>query len=178
MSDEKKIKLIYSLELLVFALVFLVLGILKVTQVLRTNSTVRTIFNWVTIFGGTWAIVDFVWVLCSKKRRKKNSLLDKALIVPLGIYIITYDLICIIGPTRDDSFYAYCMSAVFFYAVLIFTFQAIYHYWHPIPSIVEAINQAKEAENTAAEPQPVEEKEPAVKETETEENKEKENGAE
>ena len=32
-----------------------------------------------------------------------------------------------------------------FYAGAVFTFQAFYHYWHPIPSILDAIAQAKEA---------------------------------
>ena len=159
MSDEKKIKLVYSGELLVFAIVFFVLGALKVSLVIRTNNIIRIIFNWVTLFGGTWTIVDFIWVLCSKKRRKKNSILDKALMVPLGIYLITYDLICLLGPTRDTSFYAYCMSVVLFYAGTIFTFQAIYHYWHPIPTILDAIAQA-EAASKEEEVEPQEEATP------------------
>ena len=153
MSDEKKVKLIYSIEIGVFALIFFVLGVLKVLQIINTNMYVRIVFNWITLFGGAWMIADFIWVLCSKRRRAKNSLLDKALLVPLGIYLITYDLICLIGPTRDSSFYSYCMSAVFFYVGTVYTFEAIYHYWHPIPSILATIDKVEKAEQEEEKPQ-------------------------
>lgn len=150
MADDKKVKLIYSGELILFAVIFITLATLKILHILNTNPVVRVIFNWITLFGGTWMIVDFVWVLCSKKRRAKNSLLDKALFVPLGIYLITFDLISIVGPTRDKDFYMYFMVAAFYYIGVVYLFEGIYHYFRPIPSIVTAINQV-EAANRAAE---------------------------
>lgn len=176
MSDEKKIKLIYSGELLVFAIVFFVLGALKVSLIIPSNKYIRIGFNCLTLLGGTWTIVDFIWVLCSKKRRKKNSILDKALLVPLGIYLITYDLICLIGPERDSSFYSYCTSVVLFYAGTVFTFQAFYHYWHPIPSILDAIAQAEAAakEEEAQQQKQAELEKPVESEQPKEEDKKEE----
>ena len=93
MSIKKKTKLIYSIELLVFVAIFIVIATLEILGIIGKREIMLIIFNWVTIFGGTWLIVDFFWVLFSKKRRKKNSLLDKALVIPLGIYLITFDII-------------------------------------------------------------------------------------
>ena len=91
--DEKtKVKLIYSGELLVFAIVFFVIGLLEMLKVITISDTYHTIFNWVTIFGGVWLIADTIWALVSKKRQKRVSLLDKFIMLPLGIYLIAFDL--------------------------------------------------------------------------------------
>ena len=87
MSLEKKTKLIYSGELMIFAILFLVLATLEILNVIGKKPITLNIFNFVTAAGGAWMIVDFFWVLFSKKRRKKNSLLDKALVVPATIFI-------------------------------------------------------------------------------------------
>ena len=150
MSDDVKVKLIYTIELLVFAVIFITIATLKLVRVLPYKELARIIFNWVTIFGGLWIITDFVWLMCSKRRRKKNSVLDKALVLPIGIYIITYDLICLIGPKRPDMFYIIMVSIVLYYAGVIYIFQAIYHYFRPIPSIVQAIEEV-ERRNAEAE---------------------------
>ena len=92
MSVEKKTKLFYSGELVFFAILFFVIATLEILGIIGKREIMMTIFNWITIFGGTWMIVDFLWVLLSKKRRKKNSLLDKAMFVPAGIYLITFDI--------------------------------------------------------------------------------------
>ena len=145
-----KVKLIYTIELLVFAVIFITIATLKLVRVLPYKELARIIFNWVTIFGGLWIIADFVWLMCSKRRRKKNCVLDKALVLPIGIYIITYDLICLIGPKRPDMFYIIMVSIVLYYAGVIYIFQAIYHYFRPIPSIVQAIEEV-ERRNAEAE---------------------------
>ena len=73
MEDKgfKKYKLIYSGELLLIAVVFLVLGILKLTGVMTSKQPRIAIFNWITIFGGLWIITDLIWTLVSKKRRNE-----------------------------------------------------------------------------------------------------------
>ena len=50
MDFATKAKLIYSGELMLFALVFITLAILKVVGVIKYNEIRATIFNWVTIF--------------------------------------------------------------------------------------------------------------------------------
>ena len=152
MSVEKRTKLIYSVELIVIAIVFVVIAILEILRVMHFRDWVLIAFNWVTIFGGTWMIVDFVWTLVSKKKRTKSSLLDKCLLLPLGIYLITFDIICFTkqaqGLTLVDTydFRMYMMTSAFFYIAAVYIFQGIYHYYHPIPMMVKAIQEAQEAE--------------------------------
>ena len=149
MSLEKKTKLIYSGELMLFAILFLVLATLEILHVIGKRHIMLVIFNWVTIFGGTWMLVDFFWVLFSKKRRKKNSLLDKALLIPLGIYLITFDIICFCNaPIVDveDNFRRLMMGIAFYYIGVIYLFQSIYHYFVPVPSLIQAIEDAYKAE--------------------------------
>ncbi len=147
MSDMTKVKLIYCGELLVIAIVFLVLGILRLLGVMGTSSTRRLIFNWVTLFGGAWIIIDFIWFLASKKRRAKNSLLDKCLNLPIAPYLITFNLMCLIG-TQSDEFYNTGTAILFLYIFVNYTFQAVYHFFKPNPAMIEA---AEEEETEAKE---------------------------
>ena len=152
MSLEKKTKLIYSGELMLFAILFLVLATLEILNIIGKRPIMLNIFNFVTAAGGTWMIVDFFWVLFSKKRRKKNSLLDKALLIPLGIYLITFDIIVFTRMSamwQDDSFNQFrrlMMGIAFYYIGSIFLFESIYHYFVPVPTLVEAIQEAYKAE--------------------------------
>lgn len=147
MSIEKKTKLIYSGELLFFAIVFIVIATLEILGVIGKRHIVLVIFNWVTIFGGTWMLVDFFWVLFSQRRRKKNSLIDKGLLIPLGIYFIIFDILCFCNLSFiSDEFRRLMMGIAFYYCAAIYIFQGIYHYYHPIPSIIVAIEEAEKAE--------------------------------
>lgn len=148
MSDDKKLILIYSVELGVFSIVFLVLGILKVIGVINSEPNVKTlIFNIITSAGGIWIISDFIWALASKKRRPKVCLLDKALILPLAIWLITFDIICFVNyQAMPLDWYKIGISCVFFYVTVIYAFQAIYHYKHPVPMVLEEIRKMHEEE--------------------------------
>ncbi len=154
MDEYKKCKLMYSLEFVIIAVVFIVIGVLKICGVWNYNEIRKAIFNWVTIFGGTWMIIDFIWVLCSKKRRKKNSLLDKILQVPLGIYLIVFDLLCFLWNGQPEKFYQIGMPMAFFYIGVIYTFEGIYHWFHPVPAVIQMgvdIEKAKQEELAKAE---------------------------
>ena len=158
MSLETKTKLIYTLELAFFSVVFFVLATLEVLNIIGRKSVMLDIFNFVTAAGGTWMIVDFFWVLFSKKRRKKNSLIDKALLVPLGIYLITFDIICFtkMPIAQDDdatnSFRRLMMGIVFYYLGAVYIFQGIYHWFRPIPGLLEDIQKEQQkAEQEAIE---------------------------
>ena len=147
MDPHKKMKLIYSGELLLFAVIFLVVAILKLTGVMKYNETRRIIFNWITIFGGLWGITDFVWGLASKKRRQRISLLDKALVLPLVLFIETFDFISLIAKPESESFYVISIGAAFLYITVIYTFQAIYHYFYPIPGLFDDEEEEKKDQN-------------------------------
>ena len=77
MDFATKAKLIYSGELIIIAVAFIVIAILKLTNVFKYNETRSLIFNWITIFGGTWVIADLIWAIVDKKRQKRICLLDK-----------------------------------------------------------------------------------------------------
>lgn len=138
MSEEKKTKLIYSGELLIFAVIFFVLGLLILLNVIHLSDRWRRIFTWVTIFGSSYLIFDFLWSVLSKKRRKKVSLLDKCLSLPLGLFLIPIDIISFVTSfSKDYVYYQTVMVILFFYITVIYIFEAVYHYYHPIPGLLE-----------------------------------------
>ena len=142
MDIETKAKLIYSIELGVFALIFLVLAILKFTGVIGTNATRLTIFNWITLFGGSWIVADFLWALFDKKRQKRIAILDKCIHLPAGIYLITFDLYCLIAkPTIDSLICRYGVPIVLAYLGLCYAFEAIYHFKYPVPGLLDAVEE-------------------------------------
>lgn len=141
-----KAKLIYSGELIIIAIVFLVVAILKFTNVIPYNATRHLVLNWITLFGGTWVIVDFVWALLSKKRRPRISLLDKALHLPVGIYLVTFDLFCIITRPDNPMIYRCGFPIAISYLCLCYIFEGIYHFYHPIPGILEAVVEVDDEE--------------------------------
>ena len=148
MDPHKKMKLIYSGELLFFAVLFLVFGILRITQAMPYRETRRIVFNWITIFGAWWGIIDIVWALASKKRRTRVCLVDKFLVLPLSIFIITFDFICLLGEKRAETFYILCIGIAFLYITAIYLFQSIYHYFYPIPGLFEDEEEEKKDENS------------------------------
>ena len=151
-SQETKIKLIYSGELLLFSIVFLVFSILKFTNVMKYNETRRIVFNWITLFGGAWGITDFIWAISSKKRKQRVSLLDKFLTLPLSLFIITFDLISLIAKPAYDSFYIIMIGIAFAYVSGIYLFQAIYHFYRPIPGLLDDEEDEENPENSQEKP--------------------------
>ena len=73
MSIETKTKLVYSIELSIIAVIFIVVATLELVGVIHFREWALIGFNWLTLFGGLWMIADFVWTLVSEKKRKKNS---------------------------------------------------------------------------------------------------------
>ena len=153
MSLEKKVKLIYSGELIFFALVFFVIATLEILGIIGKREIILIIFNWVTIFGGSWMIADFIWLMCSSKRQKKNSKIDKALLVPAGLYLITFDIICFTNASFVTlEFRRLMMGIVFYYLGAVYIFQGIYHWFRPIPGLLEDIRKEQQkAEQEAIE---------------------------
>lgn len=137
MDDLTKAKLIYSGELALFAILFLVLGILMLCQVYVSSDTRRTIFIWVTLFGGFFLIGDFLWTLLSKKHRKKASLLDKILTLPSAFALISYDLYVLITGVKDATLHRNVVGSIFLYIAVVYLFEALYHYRHPIPGLLD-----------------------------------------
>ena len=152
-SLEKKVKLIYSGELLFFSLLFFVIATLEILGIIGKREIILIIFNWVTIFGGSWMIADFIWLMCSPKRQKKNSKIDKALLVPAGLYLITFDIICFTNASFVTlEFRRLMMGIVFYYLGSVYVFQGVYHWFRPIPGLLEDVrNEQQKAEQEAIE---------------------------
>ena len=136
-----KAKLIYSVELGIFAIAFLVLAILRFTGVIGANATRLTIFNWVTIFGGSWIIIDFIWAITDKKRQKRVAIIDKILHLPAGLYLIVFDLYCLITNIAKNDINSpickYGVPIVLSYLCLCYAFEAIYHFKYPVPGLLD-----------------------------------------
>ena len=153
LDKETKFKLVYSGELLFFAVLFLAFSILKFTKVMGYNPSRILVFNWITIFGGAWGIADFIWAVCSKKRQQRISMIDKVTVLPLSLFIITYDLICFIAKPDNSNFYIYMIGGAFAYISVIYIFQAIYHFYHPIPGLLDDDEEDENPENSQEKPE-------------------------
>ena len=143
LNEIEKAKLVYSLELGIFGVIFLVVGLLKMLAVLGHNDQV---FTWITIFGSAWTFFDFGWFILSKKHRKMSCWIDKALTLPAGIFILTFDIISFATNFQmGENYYRYGIASIFIYISLVFIFESIYHYFYPLPAILEeAEEEAKE----------------------------------
>ena len=145
MDFATKAKLIYSGELLIFAVAFLVIAILKFTGVIPNDSTRATVFNWITLFGGSWLIADLIWALVDKKRQKRIAIIDKIIHAPVGLYLICFDLYCLIVHP-DDAVFQYGMPIALSYLSLCYIFEGLYHFKYPIPGLIEEENEPAQEE--------------------------------
>ena len=147
MSIAMKGKLLIQGEYLLIGLVFLVLGILKLVGVFPTSSEVRfRIFNFVTVLGSTWIIIDFIWSTFSNKRRAKIDYIDKILVLPAGLCLLVFDIFSFI--TWKDGipeFASYAVGAIFVYIGAIYLFQAVYHWFRPTKALLAAIAEDEKA---------------------------------
>lgn len=151
MDIEKKTKKIICGEYLIFALVAAVLSALILTRVwILGQSGFRYFFIYFTLAVGAWFFIDLFWTIFSKKRRAKNSLLDKILPLPAPVTVMTVDIISlIIGLEASKDIHQIAVGAIFAYLSLVFLFFGFYRYKHPSPLILEAIEEAKKEEAQA-----------------------------
>ena len=146
--DEKKVIRIYTIELAVFSVVFLTLGILMLVGVLGNNSNFRLVFTYITLVGAALLVGDFLWAIFSPKRRKKVSLFDKILVLPAPITIVTLDIITLIkGVEEANDLHRLLVGIVFCYIAAVYLIQAVYHYFKPLPDLLEAARAEEEEEN-------------------------------
>lgn len=167
-KEIRKIKLIYSGELLAFAIVFLVLGFLELFAVIKLSERAQLIFKIITLAGATFITGDFIWLMCSEKRKKKNCILDKAMVLPLAVYLYVFDIVGFVMKP-GYGYYQIGIPIAFIYLACVYIFQGIYHYYKPVPMVIEMIEEAKN-------PKPVEEAtaEQEVVEAEPKEDKKEE----
>lgn len=158
LDELTQAKLIYTIELGVFVAIFLTLGILFILSIIPMTERRYTIFTYVTLIGGFIGIGDFVWVLASKKRRKKNSILDKALLVPLSLTLMSIDVFSLAKGWQSKEFYSVVLGSAFLYIATAYLIELVYHWFKPIPMLLDAGDKIKAAEEADAkvEEKPVE----------------------
>lgn len=155
LDDVTKMKLIYSGELLLFAVIFAVLGPLFLFEVITVADWKRWVFAILTLVGGVWFIVDFVWCLVSEKRRKKNSMLDKALVLPMALPVLVFDILAFVNGwvwlEEGVVYFRFALGIALCYYAVVYIFEAIYHFKHPVPMLLEELEKAEEEEDIPAE---------------------------
>lgn len=147
LSDGDKAKLVYTIELGAFACLFAVLGVLFLTGVLRASAWKKWLVLTVGTVGAVWCYVDFFWCLKSPKRRAKNSLLDKGLLLPNALFAFAINIYfwAKLAPFNEesDAMFAYCLGASLCYFAFIYIVEAIYHWKHPVPGLLETEEEIK-----------------------------------
>ena len=159
LSEETKAKLVYSGELVVIAIVAIVIGILKITNVRPYSQTGRTIFNILTSGGAIFGVYNFISYFVSAKKREKTAFIDIITVLPITLFLIGFNIYCFINywPLAEadvtdqmKQLYQWLTGGFLLYAGATFMFQGIYHYYKPVPLLYrileEAEQQAKEEE--------------------------------
>ncbi len=151
-TDElTKEKRIYTIELMAFMILFLILGILILAHILPVKGTFRKVLIYVSLFGSLWLIIDFIWTLASPKRRAKQSLLDKFLALPAAGSVLAMDLVTFIqGFDQTIELHEIFVGILFCYLAVVYLVEAIYHWFKPLPMLLEDLPTEKEAETTDA----------------------------
>ena len=161
MDPLKKAKLIYSGELFLFTLIAATLSILFLTGVIPIATRRRYIFPILSLIGGTWALADFIWALASPKRRAKISMLDKILLLPMAFVLIPLDIMALINVnTWDDLPYKLMIGIGLGYVGLVYLIEAIYHWFKPIPGLLDDDEEEEKDESIPVEAKEVEEEKP------------------
>lgn len=152
LDDFTKFKLVYCGELLLFAVIFAVLGVLFLTKVLPITDWKIWVFPILTLCGGIYFVADFILMLVSPKKRAKNSFIDKILPLPVALGVMGFDVYAIIsnitleGDAREEylNIFAIVLGCVLCYYAAVYLFEGIYHWFVPSKALTYAWNEAEE----------------------------------
>ncbi len=144
-KEQKKSVLIYCGELAIFSIIFLVIGLLILLGVIQIAGWKKYAFTFVTLIGGLWPIIDFIWVLASKKHRANISLLDKCLVLPVPLSLIPLDIWVLVNgiDNVETNVFKFGISIPLIYFALVYAIEAIYHYFKPLPLLLEEEDEKK-----------------------------------
>ncbi|MFA7032258.1 MAG: hypothetical protein WC201_01685 [Bacilli bacterium] len=150
-DDLTKAKLMYSGELAIFAILFLVLGLLFILKIIGVANYKKWLFPILTLAGAIWVIIDLVWTLLSPKKKAKSSLIDKWLVLPSALVFLGCDsyvlTALIINPstTSLDVFFPLYIGITLLYLSGIYVFESIYHFYRPVPALINAVKEDEKA---------------------------------
>lgn len=137
----KKTKIIFFIEYLAIAAVLLVIGLLRIFDIIPYNPQRLLAYNIITLVGVAYVFFDFTWFLASKKRRLKSDLIDKILPVPLAIFLLVFDIMVLAKQITDLNFIKYCIAGVLMYGASIAIFLGIYHFIKPSKMLIAAVEE-------------------------------------
>lgn len=159
MDTEKKVKLIYSGELILIALVALVIGVLKLVGIIDTKPVRLLVYNIISLIGAVLYLGNFIWALVSKTKRAKSCMLDMIISLPALLYIAGFDIYCfIVGKDFvNNEIVKYSVGLVLIYLAVDYIFQGIYHYFVLNPQLKMAIEEELENEKQKLTPENSEE---------------------
>ena len=155
MNPVKKVKLLFLIEYLLIAALFIVLGTLFLAEVIKVAEWKRYAFTYVTLFGGAWIIIDFFWCMFSTSRRTKISMIDKWLLLPVGVALLSFDIYAIINGCAEALPYRWVIGIDLVYLGVVYVFQAIYHWYRPIPALLEAALADEERKKEEEQPKSI-----------------------
>ena len=72
------------------------------------------------------------------------AIIDKCIHLPVGFYLISFDLYCLSAKPADHNIYRFGISSVLFYLGVCYLFEAVYHFYHPVPGLLDIEEKAKE----------------------------------
>ena len=137
LDEVTKVKLIYSGELILFAVVFLVLGILQIVGVINFSETFLNIFKFVTLAGVAYFAFDIITTFTNKRKREKACLVDKFSTIIIPPYLLVVDILLLSNNEFVWSNPKFFLTPLFLYISLVYAFQGIYHWFFPLKELFE-----------------------------------------
>ena len=137
----KKTKLIFFIEYLAIAAILLIIGLLRIFDIIPYNEKRLLAYNIITLVGAAYIFFEFTWFLLSKKKREKNDLIDKIFPVPLAIFLVIFDIMVLSKYIEDINFIKYCISGVILYAAAMSIFLGVYHYQKPSKMLLATVEE-------------------------------------
>ena len=137
LDDVTKTKLIYSGELLIFAIAFIVIGTLQAFGIMNMSEGFLNVFKFLTLVGVAYFIFDFVTTFTNKKKKENACWVDKFSTIILPPYILTIDILLISNNEYVWTNYKFFIVPLIYYLGAVYLFQAIYHWFVPLKALFE-----------------------------------------
>ena len=137
----KKYQRIFLLEYIAIFAVLVLVGFLRLFDVMKYSETRLLVYNIITLIGVAYIIFDLCWNLRASKR-KDFSPVDKIPPLFLAAFLLTFDILVLSKSVTDPNFIKYSVVAVLFSAGCYSLFMGIYHYKKPQKMLIEAVEEA------------------------------------
>ena len=137
----KKNKTIFLLEYLVIAVVLLLVGFLRLFDVIPYSDKRLLVYNIVTLIGVAYVFFDTTWYIVSKKKRERSDLIDKIFPLIAAIYLLVFDILVLAKINTELNFIKYSISIVLLCAGAVSLFLGIYHHYKPSKMLLEAVEE-------------------------------------